>query len=167
MEPTTKPTSSETKDCRTSSKLPLGLHVQRLLFQSNTKPMLMCCVGMLCPRESRSSSSSLRRGLVSPFALGCGIPPTAFDSTPHCLILAFRTNADDQGLGKVAVPCARHANLYPGLQMPKTPDWGVNLPGVMGLSSPVDMTLSNSKFVPRVQTLAGIDEMVRDLGERG
>lgn len=73
------------------------------------------------------------------------------------------TAPHDQGLGKVAVPCKRHENLYPGMNMPRWPNFGVNLPSVMGISGPVDIQYSTSKYVPRLRTLAGVDEMIEAL----
>lgn len=38
------------------------------------------------------------------------------------------------------------------------------LPNVMGMRSAVTMEFSNRKYVPRLKTLAGVDEMVEALG---
>ena len=45
----------------------------------------------------------------------------------------------------------------------QSPNWGVPLSKTMGMSQSCNMTGSNSKYVPRLQSLAGIDEMVQAL----
>ncbi len=62
--------------------------------------------------------------------------------------------------GPVAVPCARHANMYTNVKMPLSPNWGYPLPKIMNMTQAVDYRFSNSKYIPRLQTLAGIDELV-------
>ncbi|KAG1675374.1 hypothetical protein FOA52_012293 [Chlamydomonas sp. UWO 241] len=72
----------------------------------------------------------------------------------------FPTAPHDQGLGMVAVPCARHQGMYPNETLPRAPNWGARLPDLMGMRNSVTMGFSNSKYVPRLQSLAGIDEMM-------
>ncbi|KAG1675376.1 hypothetical protein FOA52_012295 [Chlamydomonas sp. UWO 241] len=75
-------------------------------------------------------------------------------------ISLYPTAPHDQGLGKVAVPCARHAGMYRNENLPRTPNWGVRLPANMGMRDNVDMGFSNSKYIPRLESLAGVDEMM-------
>lgn len=47
----------------------------------------------------------------------------------------------------------------------QAPNWGVPLPDIMGMKNRVSLGHANSKYVPRLQSLMGIDEMLEDLGE--
>ncbi|GAX84170.1 hypothetical protein CEUSTIGMA_g11593.t1 [Chlamydomonas eustigma] len=75
------------------------------------------------------------------------------------------TGPHDQGYGKVAVPCARHANMYLNTSMIMTPNWNVPLPNIMGMKQANSLAFSTSKYIPRLQTLAGVDEMVKAIVE--
>lgn len=77
------------------------------------------------------------------------------------------TAPHDQGLNKLAVPCARHDNLFSSESMPLAPNYQVPLPNILGLSDmPRGLEYSNSKWIPRLRSLAGIDEMVTSIVDK-